>query len=51
MASLWLRQFVPAAGLSEAGLGLLALFFLYTAAALRAHLRPGNDNERLSVGD
>lgn len=34
MACLWLRQMVPAVGLSQAGLGLLTLFLLYTAATV-----------------
>ena len=38
MACLWLRQFVPAVGLSQAGLGLLTLFLLYTAATLLLHV-------------
>jgi hypothetical protein len=38
MACLWLRQLVPAVGLSEVGLGLLALFFLYTAATVLVYL-------------
>src|SRR5207244_12063679 len=38
MACLWLRQFVPAAGLSQAGLALLTLFLLYTAATVVRHV-------------
>jgi hypothetical protein len=34
MASLWLRQFIPAIGLSQVGLGLLTLFLLYTAVTI-----------------
>jgi len=34
MACLWLRQFIPAIGLSQVGLGLLTLFLLYTAATV-----------------
>ncbi|HEX6655844.1 MAG TPA: potassium channel family protein [Candidatus Limnocylindria bacterium] len=34
MACLWLRQIVPAVGLTQAGLGLLILFLLYTAATV-----------------
>jgi voltage-gated potassium channel len=38
MACLWLRQFVPAVGLTQAGLGLLTLFLLYTAATVLLHV-------------
>jgi len=38
MACLWLRQFVPAVGLTQAGLGLLTLFLLYMAATVVVHV-------------
>ena len=38
MACLWLRQFVPALGLTQAGLGLLTLFLLYMAATVVVHV-------------
>jgi voltage-gated potassium channel len=34
MACLWLRQYVPAVGLSQAGLGLLTLFLLYAGVSV-----------------
>ena len=38
MACLWLRQLVPAVGLTRAGLALLVLYLLYTAAAVLRHV-------------
>jgi voltage-gated potassium channel len=38
MACLWLRQFIPAVGLSQVGLGLLTLFLLYTAATVLLYI-------------
>jgi hypothetical protein len=38
MACLCLRQVVPAVGLTQAGLGLLTLFLLYTAATVLLHV-------------
>jgi voltage-gated potassium channel len=38
VACLWLRQFIPAVGLTEAGLGLLTLFLLYAAATVLLHV-------------
>jgi hypothetical protein len=38
LASLWLRQLIPAVGLSQVALVLLTLFLLYTAATVLLHV-------------
>jgi voltage-gated potassium channel len=38
LAALWLRQLVPAVGLSQVALGLLTLFLLYTAVTVLRHV-------------
>jgi voltage-gated potassium channel len=38
MACLWLRQFVPAVGLTQVGLGLLTVFLLYMVVTVLVHV-------------